>query len=57
MVNEKKKMDCYDKILEWLDQQKSEFPEDNMEPSEVIAYAVIEMVKRQIELFKNEEKI
>ena len=49
-------MECYDKILKWLEEQKSDFPEDNMEPSEVLAYAVIEMVKRQIEIFKHEEK-
>jgi hypothetical protein len=47
--------DC-EKILDWINEQQNQFPEEDMEDSQVYSYATLEMVKRQIELFKKESE-
>jgi len=47
--------DC-NKILEWIEEELDKFPDENMEDYEVYTFATLELVKRQIELFKKEEK-
>ena len=47
--------DCQ-KIIDWIETQQNQFPEENLEDSQVYAYTTLEMVKRQIEIFANEEK-
>lgn len=47
--------DCQ-KIIDWIETQQNQFPEENLEDSQVYAYTTLEMIKRQIEIFANEEK-
>jgi hypothetical protein len=47
--------DCQ-KIIDWIESQQTQFPEENLEDSQVYAYTTLEMVKRQIEILVNEEK-
>ena len=47
--------DCK-KIIDWIETQQNQFPEENLEDSQIYAYTTLEMVKRQIEIFANEEK-
>lgn len=47
--------DCQ-KIIDWIETQQNQFPEENLEDSQIYAYTTLEMVKRQIEIFANEEK-
>ena len=46
--------DCK-KIIDWIELQQIQFPEENLEDSQVYAYTTLEMVKRQIEIFANEK--
>jgi hypothetical protein len=45
----------YQKIIKWIEEQQTQFPEENLEDSQVYAYTTLEMVKRQIEIFANEK--
>ena len=46
--------DCQ-KIIDWIETQQNQFPEENLEDSQVYAYTTLEMIKRQIEICANEE--
>ena len=45
----------YQKIIKWIEEQQTQFPEENLEDSQVYAYTTLEMVTRQIEIFANEK--
>lgn len=45
----------YQKIIKWIEEQQTQFPEENLEDSQVYAYTTLEMVKRQIKIFANEK--
>jgi len=43
------KMCKCDEILEWVNSQLNEYPEENLSDFEVYSYATLTLVKRQIE--------
>ena len=49
-------MSCYEKLLDWIDEEQNKFPDDDLEISQLVAYSTLELVKRKIIEFKTEEK-
>jgi hypothetical protein len=48
-------MECYEKLLEWVEEEQNKFPDDDLEISQLVAYSTLELVKRKIIELKNEE--
>jgi len=48
-------MNCYEKLLEWVEEEQNKFPDDDLEISQLVAYSTLELVKRKIMELKDEE--
>ena len=48
-------MECYEKLLEWVEEEQNKFPDIDFEISQLVAYSTLELVKRKIMELKNEE--
>jgi hypothetical protein len=48
-------MECYEKLLEWVEEEQNKFPDSDFEISQLVAYSTLELVKRKIMELKNEE--
>ncbi len=48
-------MSCYEKLLEWVEDEQNKFSDDDFEISQLVAYSTLELVKRKIIELKNEE--
>jgi len=48
-------MNCYEKLLEWIEEEQNKFPDDDLEISQLVAYSTLELVKRKIIELKDEE--
>jgi len=46
-------MECYEILLEWIDEEQNKFPDDDFEISQLVAYSTLELVKRKIIELKN----
>jgi tRNA A37 N6-isopentenylltransferase MiaA len=43
-------------LKEWIESEQSTFPEENMTDQEVVIYATLQLVKRQIEYIVEQDK-
>ena len=41
-------MECYEKLLEWVEEEQNKFPDSDFEISQLVAYSTLELVKRKI---------
>ena len=48
-------MECYEKLLEWVEEEQNKFPDEDFEISQLVAYSTLELVKRKIMELKKEE--
>ena len=48
-------MECYEKLLKWVEEEQNKFPDGDFEISQLVAYSTLELVKRKIIELKNEE--
>ena len=48
-------MECYEKLLEWVEEEQNKFPDGDFEISQLVAYSTLELVKRKIIELKDEE--
>ena len=49
-------MNCYEKLLEWVEDEQNKFPDDDLEISQLVAYSTLELVKRKIIELKTEDE-
>lgn len=49
-------MSCYEKLLDWIDEEQNKFPNDDLEISQLVAYSTLELVKRKIIELKTEDE-
>jgi hypothetical protein len=48
-------MECYEKLLEWVEEEQNKFPDSDFEISQLVAFSTLELVKRKIIELKDEE--
>ena len=47
-------MECYEKLLEWVEEEQNKFPDEDFEISQLVAFSTLELVKRNIIELKDE---